>query len=239
MKESLRITVVCLFLASLAIGQTNPNLRLGNPSDATTDARNKDNYLLVKKQYVLSYNNSRGAPNWVSWTLKKSDIGSVKRQNNFHVETDLPDGFQHVASTAYGGKYDRGHMCDSKDRTKTITDNKATFSMANMQPQTADLNRYVWEKLEADSRRLAQSGNTLFIIAGCYGNAGTIGTKITITVPTSCWKLEVVEGKNPSVIVVDIPNKSGIAKDAWQKYATTMEDLERKTGLHLTSVVQN
>ena len=47
--------------------------------------------------------------------------------------------------------------------------------MANMQPQTPDLNRHVWEKLEVDSCRLALKGNTLFILAGYYGKIKTIG----------------------------------------------------------------
>ncbi|HEX4602407.1 MAG TPA: hypothetical protein VH724_00290 [Candidatus Angelobacter sp.] len=34
-------------------------------------------------------------------------------------------------------------------------------------------------------------------------------------------------------------NKKGIAKDTWQKYAITLDDLEQKTGFHFTSVVQN
>jgi endonuclease G, mitochondrial len=234
--------VLCIFVSGvIAAAQSNPNLRLGNPSNATTDATHADNYLLVKKQYVLSYNSSRGAPNWVSWTLKKSDIGKVARQNNFHVETSLPEnGFQHVAPEDYvGSGFDRGHMCNSKDRTKTVKDNQETFSMANMQPQTADLNQRVWEKLEEDSRKLAQKGNTLFILAGCYGDIKHIGKTNTITVPKSCWKIADVEGPNSSLIVVDIPNKKGIGKDAWQKYATTLEDLEQKTGFHFTSIVQN
>jgi len=86
-----------VFLCGLAaLGQTNPNLKLGNPSNAKTDTADKDNYLLIKEQYALSYNSSRGAPNWVSWTLMRSDIGTVKRQDNFHVETALPESFQRV-----------------------------------------------------------------------------------------------------------------------------------------------
>jgi endonuclease G len=240
MKRLFRIILVCLFVCSFASGQTNRNLRLGNPSDATTDASNKDNFLLVKKQYTLSYNSSRGTPNWVSWTLQKSDIGTVDRQNNFHAETSLPDGFQRVTPADYNRTgFDRGHMCNSKDRTKTAKDNSETFSMANMEPQTPDLNRQVWKRLEEDSRKLALKGNTLFILAGCYGNIGHIGGANTVTVPKSCWKLAVVEGPNPSVIIVDIPNKTGIGKDRWQKYATTLDDIEAKTGLHLTTNVSN
>jgi DNA/RNA endonuclease G (NUC1) len=106
--------------------------------------------------------------------------------------------------------------------------------MANMEPQTPDLNRQVWKRLEEDSRKLALKGNTLFILAGCYGNIGNIGNANTVIVPKSCWKMAAVEGPNPSVIIVDIPNKTGIGKDRWQKYATTLDDIEAKTGLHLT-----
>jgi len=71
------------------------HLTLGNPSGATTNARNRDNFLLVKPQFVLSYNNSRGAPNWVSWHLQDSDIGSVERGDDFHPEAALPAGRLH------------------------------------------------------------------------------------------------------------------------------------------------
>lgn len=95
-------------------------------------------------------------------TAFRSTIGTAGRQNNFHAEADLPDGLQRITPADYTGSgYDRGHMCNSKDRTRTNKDNSETFSMANMQPQTPDLNRHVWEKLEADSRKLAMKGNTL------------------------------------------------------------------------------
>lgn len=124
------------------------NVALGSPSNATADASNKNDFLLVKPQYVLSYNNERGGPNWVSWHLQASDIGDVERQNNFHPESALPAGFKRVTPDDYTGTgFDRGHVCNSKDRTATEADNSETFSMANMLPQTGDLNRHVWESL--------------------------------------------------------------------------------------------
>jgi endonuclease G len=156
------------------------------------------------------------------------------------MEIALPESFQRIEKNEYAKSgFDRGHMCNSKDRTKSVKANVETFSMANMQPQTPDLNQGVWVNLENDSRKLAKKGNTLYILTGCYGNKGHIGKIHTIIVPASCWKLAVVEGPNPSVIMVDIPNKKGIRKDPWQKYATELEDLEAKTGLHFTTVVQN
>jgi endonuclease G len=220
----------------------SPNVALGDPSNATADASNKNNYLLVKPQYVLSYNNERGGPNWVSWRLTASDIGTVERQNNFHPEQALPAGFKRVTPDDYTGTgFDRGHVCNSKDRTATEADNSETFSMANMLPQTPDLNRQVWESLESYSRTLAQKGNRLYIVAGGYGSAKVIGKSNKVTVPTNCWKIILVlpEGldvsradRNARVIAVDMPNTSGIAQDPWTKYATTVRDIEQKTGYH-------
>jgi endonuclease G len=218
------------------------NAALGDPSGATSDASNKDNYLLVKPQYVLSYNNDKGEPNWVSWHLQASDIGDVERQNNFHPDDALPASFKHVTPEDYTGTgFDRGHVCNSKDRTANEADNSETFSMANMLPQTPDLNRHVWEQLESYSRTLAQAGNQLFIVAGGYGSAKTIGKKNKVNVPTDCWKIILVlpqnkdisqADKNARVIAVDMPNAQGIAQDPWQKYITTVADIEQKTGYH-------
>lgn len=218
----------------------SPNVALGDPSNASADASNKSNYLLVKPQYVLSYNDERGGPNWVSWRLVASDIGDVERQDNFHPEATLPAGFKRVTPNDYTGSgYDRGHVCNSKDRTATPADNSETFSMANMLPQTPDLNRHVWESLESYSRSLARKGNQLYIVAGGYGNAGTIGKSNKVTVPSNCWKIILVlpEGrdisqadKNARVIAVDMPNTNGIAADTWEKYTTTVRDVEQKTG---------
>jgi endonuclease G len=221
------------------------NIATGDPSGATDDPANKNNYLLVKPQYVLSYNNDKGGPNWVSWHLVASDIGDVERQNNFHPEQSLPKGFTRVTPDDYTGSgFDRGHVCNSKDRTQTEDDNSETFSMANMLPQTPDLNRQVWESLESYSRTLAQKGNQLFIVAGGYGSAKTIGRANKVNVPTNCWKIILVlpedtdisqADKSARVIAVDMPNTTGIAQDPWKKYVVTVKDIEQRTGYHFFS----
>ena len=220
----------------------SPNIALGLPSNASADASNRNDYLLVKPQYVLSYNDERGGPNWVSWSLVASDIGDVERQNNFHPEQSLPKGFKRGTPDYYTGTgFDRGHVCNSKDRTATEADNSETFSMANMLPQTPDLNRQVWESLESYTRTLAQKGNQLYIVAGGYGSAKVIGKANKVTVPTNCWKIILVmpsgrdasqADKSARVIAVDMPNTSGIAQDPWTKYTTTVRDIEQKTGYH-------
>ncbi len=44
-------------------------LVLGNPTNATTNIANENNYLMTKAQYSLSYNRSKAIPNWTAWRI--------------------------------------------------------------------------------------------------------------------------------------------------------------------------
>lgn len=84
----------CDLLASLLIAVSDPSpsqhLLFGNPSDATTDPRMADNYLLTGRDYALSYNKTRGTANWVSWKLSKATLGAAERQDDFRADDRLP-----------------------------------------------------------------------------------------------------------------------------------------------------
>src|SRR5262245_19966081 len=80
------------------------HLFLGNSSGAAHEREKPDNYLLRKPQYVLSYNNSRGTPNWVSWQLSKKWLGRTRRGGNpFAPDQTLPRGFFSVRPNDYRG----------------------------------------------------------------------------------------------------------------------------------------
>lgn len=122
---------VVLFIIGLAQivpaqSSVSVHITLGNPSNAGTSSQN--NYLLVKPQYVIGYNCSIGRPNWVSWQLNSSWLGSTPRQDTFRADTTLPSGCYQVQSTDFSGSgFDRGHMTPSADRTSSVTNNSATF----------------------------------------------------------------------------------------------------------------
>ena len=227
---------------SLAVnpGSTSEHMVMGNPSNAVHDTSFPANYLMEKDQYVMSYNRDNGGPNWVSWHLDSSWLGTAPRQDDFRGDSTLPAGWYKVVSTSYSGSgYDRGHMCPSADRTSTIADNSATFLMTNMLPQAADNNRITWEHLEDYSRDLVNNdGDELYIISGGYGNAGTINSG-HVLVPTYTWKVILVlpAGSNDvsrvtsstRAIAVWIPNQNGINSD-WKTYRVSVDYVESMTG---------
>ncbi|BAZ71238.1 DNA/RNA non-specific endonuclease (plasmid) [Fischerella sp. NIES-4106] len=225
---------------------TSVHLLLGNPSGATASVDNPDNYLMIKPQYALSYNNSKGTPNWVSWQLNQLWIGAADRQNNFRPDTSLPTGFLRVTPTMYSGSgYDKGHVAPSADRTKTVEDNSSTFLMTNMMPQTPDNNRNTWESLESYSRELVNQGKELYIIAGPLGSQGQ-PLKGKVTIPASTWKIVVVLDRpnvglngitsSTRVIAVNIPNEQEINND-WRAYKVSVDELEKLTGYDFLSNV--
>jgi endonuclease G len=221
----------------------------GNPSNASPNSSDADNYLMVNTAYALSYNNSRGSANWVAWRIAESDFGQAERQNDFRPDPNLPKSFTRVTPTDYTGSgFDRGHLCPSADRSSSPEANSQTFFMTNMIPQTPDLNRNVWNDFETYSRDLVRRGKVdLYVVAGCYGEKGKLKNKVSV--PTNCWKLVVAlppgadfsaVNENTHIIAVDMPNAPNLGRTDWRKFRTTVRAIEQKTGYNfLSNVPQN
>lgn len=232
------------------------HLVMGNPSGATTNVIQENNYLMSKNQYVMSYNRSRGNPNWVAWHLDTSWLGSTPRQDDFRPDETLPAGWFRAQSNSYSGSgFDRGHYCPSGDRTLSVADNSATFLMTNMMPQAPDNNQGPWEELESYARTLAQAGNEMYIYMGGagQGGVGSAGAANTVAggnvvVPAYTWKVIVVlpngdndadrVAKNTRIIAVIMPNVQGIRENPWRNYRTNVRQVESLTGLNFFTNVR-
>ncbi len=218
-------------------------LSLGNPSNATTSDPN--NYLLVNNFFALSYNRDKAIPNWVAWRISPGELGDFPRPNPdpFRPDERIPKEWKRVTPSDYTGSgFDKGHLCPSADRSMSVEGMTATFLMSNMTPQTGDLNRGPWQKLEAYLRTLVTRGNDVYIISGVYGEKGKLKKKVTI--PTNDWKIAVAvpQGANVSainentrVIAVYMPNVKGIKNADWQLYRTNVRAIEQSTGYNLLS----
>lgn len=230
---------------TVAATPENMHLIFGNPSNATAEPTNRDNYLLIKRNGVYSYNNSRGTANWVSWRTTSSDLGDNVPRSQFFPDEDLPAGFTRITTVDYiGSGYDRGHLIPSADRFADRSANAETFAMTNIIPQSAELNQYPWRKLESYSRRLVRRGYDLYTIAGVYGDKGRLRRKVTV--PTNCWKIIVVlrggetladVDASTRVIAVDMPNTLGIRDNWWEMYRTSVRAIEEKTGYDFLSAL--
>ena len=224
------------------------HLTMGNPSDAVTDVAQPNNYLMAKPQYAMSYSRDNGGPNWVSWHLDTSWLGTAPRQDDFRADTTLPTGWYRVQATDFSGSgFDRGHMCPSADRTVTIAANSSTFLMTNMIPQLPANNQGVWANLESYSRTLVSQGNELYIISGGHGLQYFIANG-HVAVPAQTWKVIIVlpVGSNDvsrvttstRTIAVVMPNSGTIGTD-WRAYRVSVDQVEAITGFDFFSNVSS
>jgi endonuclease G, mitochondrial len=233
------------------------HLVMGNPSAATTDIQNETNFLMQKVQYALSYHRFKGIPNWTSWHLDSSWIGSTPRQDDFRNDTELPAGWYQVLGTDYSGSgFDRGHMCPSADRTASVQDNSTTFLMTNMVPQAPDNNQGPWAQFENYLRTIVGQGNELYIISGGSGSGGigsngpaSVIANGQVNVPEKTWKVILVlpageddvnrVNNSTRTLAVIMPNVQGIRNDPWQKYLATVDQVEALSGYDFFSTVND
>jgi endonuclease G len=208
-----------------------PNLPFGNPSGAgETD---KNNWLVKHPEFALSFNESKGTANWVSWRLTGADLGSAERKSNFVHDPLLPRDIDQPGQVRYANSgFDLGHLCPHGDREKTVASSYSTFVITNVVPQAPNLNRITWEHFEAHIRKRVAAGAVAYIAAGPEGEGG-VGEKGPakslrgVTVPARCWKVvQFVPGGCVSVIM---PNRQDVEPN-WTGYLVKVADVEKLTG---------
>ena len=203
-------------------------LSVGVPNISGASSASTTNYLSVKKGYVMSYNGVEGRANWVGWTLTASDIGTVHRSDRFIQDESFPRGFKIADEKDYAHSgYDRGHLCNSQDRTSAIYLNEETFLMSNMVPQTHELNAGPFKMLEEYCRKLAiKKGMNLLIYSGGIGAKDRLAS--SVIVPAYCFKVVYTPDK---IWCILFPNERMLNKN-WQTYSVPLETLEKMTGFH-------
>lgn len=234
------VTPTIALTINAALPDEDP-LILGNPSNATGDPAQENNYLMIKPQYSLSYNRSRGTANWVAWRLATNWLGDVDRQDDFRPDPALPAGWYQVTTTDYSGSgFDRGHMTPSGDRTRSVEDNSATFLMTNIVPQLAANNQGPWADFENYCRTLANAGQEIYIVSGVVGNIGTIASG-RVVIPQYTWKVALVlpngandlqrVTKGTRTIAIVVPNFAPLNINApWRDFRVSVNEVELLTG---------
>jgi DNA/RNA endonuclease G (NUC1) len=166
------------------------HLWFGNPTlngqqAGTALIQNVDNYLIEKPQYSLSYNSNTKNPNWVSYQLDKTWLGSASRSGKkWTIDPELPlvqnDPSNDNPFRISEALYDNGHLTTSSHRTRSNKDIRATFLRTNDIPQHSDNNRFfsgeapqnsAWLEFENYLKSLVEDGSKeLYIIAGVHGS---------------------------------------------------------------------
>jgi endonuclease G len=245
------VAIIALFIAAVrdCRADGDEHLALGNPSNARPDASDRNNFLMKKPFFAVSYNDSLGTPNWVSWHLTIRHLGNAPR-DAFHADETLPPGFRIIEPSDYTGSgFDRGHLCPHSDRAASEAMSSATFVMTNMVPQSPENNQKAWDQLENYLRTLVKNENKqIHIVAGPHGRGGVArnGFKSVINknghrivVPAVTWKVALIRRASTDpmqrvdgsarLIGVVVPNNHTPGLE-WDSFRGPVREIEALTG---------
>jgi len=227
------------YLPNLSVGDSSVTIVKTPPKAKETPLRdffptdniNRPHQLLVRKNYVTSYNNHTQCPNWVLWQLTREHAdGNVKRPDYaFHEDMDVPAPRAELADYRHSG-YDRGHMCPAGDNKWDDEAMYESFLMTNMCPQNQNLNSGLWNQIEMQCRYWAKKYGNLYICCGpifLKGEHQTIGQN-KVMVPEAFFKVVVCLEGTPKGIAFICRNTDGNRKKDY--YVNTISQVERITG---------
>lgn len=151
-------------------------------------AHGQDTVTVKHSKYTSVFVQSAHIPALVYYTLRASDLtcnDKLARTNRFTADPEVQG--TSLSKDYAGSGYDQGHNMSAQDNTCSETGMRECFYYTNMFPQTPQLNRGVWKKLEMRERVLAQANDSIEVFIGSYGAKEHIGPD-NVTVPEYCWK---------------------------------------------------
>ncbi|MFT3729040.1 MAG: DNA/RNA non-specific endonuclease [Terricaulis sp.] len=118
--------------------------------------------------FAVEHSGQTRTPLWSAEHLTAASVESARalpRRDDFHAERTLPRNQRAELTDYVRSGYDRGHMAPSGDMpTREAQDQ--SFTLANIAPQAASLNRGAWEDVESATRNLAERNGELYVVTG-------------------------------------------------------------------------
>lgn len=124
--------------------------------------------------YAVSYSTELRDPLWSAEHLTKDmAVGgdSISRVDQGFVKDDAINASEQASNSDFIAPYDRGHMTPANDAPTEITQ-RDTFVFTNAVPQHKNLNRRLWQYLEASLHQVAEIEGEVYIVTGpIFGSA--------------------------------------------------------------------
>ncbi len=147
--------------------------------------------------YSIGYSGLTRTPLWSAERLTADTVDHARdlaRVDQFHPDDHLPGRDRSTLDDYRRSGFDRGHMTPSGDMP-TPKAQAESFSLANIVPQTPELNRHLWSDIEHDVRQLARSHTAIFVVTGPVftgSQLDSLGGRVAV--PTSTYKAVYIPG---------------------------------------------
>ncbi len=209
--------------------QNNDNLVYGGLPKAASQTS-----ILVLRNigYFAGYCDDRRNPLWVAYRLDAKEIGhKLKRPSSFKTDMRTLSRVDQKAFSKSG--YDRGHMAPNSGIALRygVEAQLQTFLMSNIVPQTPDLNRRVWARLEKLEDEYANRYGSIWVITGPIFDDHIQLIDNRIEIPDAFYKIIFDEQDNNIRALAFIVPQTVTGKERFEQFLTSINEIERLTGL--------
>ena len=211
-------------------------------TDRILPAANDSTAVVHHSAYSLEYSESDEQARWVAYMLCRSRLdGPYNRRATAGCQFRGDKAVRTKSATPAdykGSGYSRGHLVPAADMKWDSLAQVETFLLSNISPQRDYFNSGVWNRMEMQVRRWAETYDTLFIVTGplltdC--NPEHIGDN-QVTVPTAFYKAVYIPSLNQAVGFL-IPHEK--SKAPLHTFAMSIDELETKTGIDFFAGIPN
>lgn len=154
--------------------------------------------------FSVGYSGLTRTPLWSAERLTAEAVASaheLARVDDFHPDDHLAGRDQASLDDYRRSGFDRGHMTPSGDMPDA-RDQDESFTLANVVPQTRELNRHLWSDIEHDVRQLTRTHTTIYVVTGpIFAGAALDSLHGHVAVPTSTYKAVFIPGGGAAAYV--------------------------------------
>ena len=186
--------------------------------------------LLRYDAFEVHFNSRRGIANCATYELVDNELnGTSERTGEFMPDPNVKGCPTPADYTGSG--MDRGHLVPAADLKWSPAAMRQSFYLTNVCPMHKALNEGGWSKLEEKVREWTALDSALLVFTGPVVSEGdTTLASGRVTVPSAYYKVILAPCVRPKRAIAFIyPN--GHCGGTLQKYAVSVDEVERRTGL--------
>lgn len=195
------------------------------------------NKTLTNQAFIVGYSDNRGNPLWVVYRLQAvpKNTATLPRPSSFKIDKRVSN---QVSSKDYERSgYDRGHMAPNYAISSLYgkTAQLETFLMSNITPQTPNLNRKFWQRLEeVEVKYFTRLADNVWVTTGPIfsDKPQYLKNNKQVQIPTAFYKLYAIETKPGQVyLLAFLVPQTVQGNEPLDAYLTTVDKVEELTGL--------
>lgn len=199
------------------------------------DAQGTDEFseLVNYLGFSLAFDQHSHQAKWVAYELTAEELGlkRAKRKDRFRKDT-ITNLLTARQSDYTRSGYDRGHLAPAADMAWDQKAMDQSFFFSNICPQTPNLNRGIWKKLEEQGRKWATQKNNIYIVTGPVIQYPADSTG-NLPIPKYFYKAILVYQKGVQQAIGFVMPNAKKVEGGILDYAVSIDSLEILTDLDL------